>query len=629
MVKRCSWGTCNSDSRYPERLEGAFFIPFPKPKANLEKCMLWIKLCCRPHWQLNPAKITKDIYVCSKHFIDGKPTAEHPHPVDAGGSVVKYRPLLKNRCEYKDPNPGSRVCSCHFVGGKRKNDPHLLKSNAHKSQIFSVPSQEEMPKGREVLSQVTVKKTHDDDRTSAPETVESDSKPAQLFPERSEALLSNVKTEKTKEELTPVEIQVPLGLMGPVTGMSPDKKAQTPGVKVERAGLRGTFGTGTPPEAESATSPRATSLNGTGMGMAEGVAEGVAEGGTEGGTEDEELTDLNWLHENLLQNFTLGGADPHPLFCAGEGRGSPRALSPSPSPSPSDSPPSSAPLRVRGREKGSLKSKPPFSFSLLIYMAIEQSPGKSLPVKDIYGWILQQFPYFNSAPAGWKNSVRHNLSLNKCFRKVDRSLGKASGKGSLWCVDPKYRPNLLQALKKQHLPPGHALCTGHSSPPSASSPPHHLLLRDQCCSDKDAEDSPMDLSQRDLVIVSRDPKQDHTYSSSPQQCSSSHSSPSSLSSLDDVGRAPPQACRAGSAGLHSDEDCDPGEETGVGAAKRGARGHLRRRPCPTAGPPRKRAWPELDEELKEAAGSLLHLAGIRTAPEASKRGVRGKTRGRK
>ncbi|KAG7492489.1 hypothetical protein MATL_G00015120 [Megalops atlanticus] len=431
--------------------------------------------------------------------------------------------------------------------------------------------------------------------------------------------------------------EFPLGLMGPVMGMSPDKKAQTPGVKVERAGLRGTFGAGTPPEAESATSPRATSLNGMGMGVAEGVAEG--------GAEDEELTDLNWLHDNLLQNFTLGGADPHPLFCAGEGRGSPRALSPSPS--PLDSPPSSAQLRGQGREKGSHKSKPPFSFSLLIYMAIEQSPGKSLPVKDIYGWILQQFPYFNSAPAGWKNSVRHNLSLNKCFRKVDRSLGKASGKGSLWCVDPKYRPNLLQALKKQHLPPGHALCTGHASPPSASSPPHHLLLRDQCGLAKEsdidaatammllnstpeqkagqyAEDSPMDLSQRDLVVVSRDPKQDHTYSSSPQQCS-----PSSLSSLDDGGRAPPQACHAGSAGLHSDEDCNPGEETGAGVAKRGARGCPRRRPCPTVGPPRKRGWPELDEELKEAAGSLLHLAGICTTPEASKRGARGKARGRK
>lgn len=66
-------------------------------------------------------------------------------------------------------------------------------------------------------------------------------------------------------------------------------------------------------------------------------------------------------------------------------------------------------------------SKPPYSFSSLIFMAIEDSPAKALPVKDIYAWILDHFPYFKNAPTGWKNSVRHNLSLNKCFQKVEKS----------------------------------------------------------------------------------------------------------------------------------------------------------------------------------------------------------------
>lgn len=66
-------------------------------------------------------------------------------------------------------------------------------------------------------------------------------------------------------------------------------------------------------------------------------------------------------------------------------------------------------------------SKPPYSFSCLIFMAIEDSPIKALPVKDIYGWIVDHFPYYKNAPTGWKNSVRHNLSLNKCFRKVEKA----------------------------------------------------------------------------------------------------------------------------------------------------------------------------------------------------------------
>lgn len=66
-------------------------------------------------------------------------------------------------------------------------------------------------------------------------------------------------------------------------------------------------------------------------------------------------------------------------------------------------------------------SKPPYSFSCLIFMAIEDSDQKALPVKEIYMWILEHFPYFSTAPMGWKNSVRHNLSLNKCFQKVEKA----------------------------------------------------------------------------------------------------------------------------------------------------------------------------------------------------------------
>lgn len=200
-----------------------------------------------------------------------------------------------------------------------------------------------------------------------------------------------------------------LDLMGPIIGMSPDKKTEIPGMQEERTGLRGLCGVGTLPEAECASSPLATSVDRT------------------GGTEDEELTNLNWLHENLLQNFTLGGPEAQasggPLFDIEGDYKSNQGASSSSSPS----------SHVRGRERDSLKSKPPFSFSLLIYMAIEQSPSKSLPVKEIYGWILEHFPYFSNAPTGWKNSVRHNLSLNKCFRKVDRSLGKVGWK--TWKID--------------------------------------------------------------------------------------------------------------------------------------------------------------------------------------------------
>ncbi|XP_030003765.1 uncharacterized protein LOC115428719 isoform X2 [Sphaeramia orbicularis] len=84
MPKRCAHGTCKSDSRYPKSVEGGVvFYPFPKPKTQGDKCGIWIKQCGRPYSQLNPSKVNKNTFVCSKHFLMGKPTPEYPHPVSA------------------------------------------------------------------------------------------------------------------------------------------------------------------------------------------------------------------------------------------------------------------------------------------------------------------------------------------------------------------------------------------------------------------------------------------------------------------------------------------------------------------------------------------------------------------
>ncbi|XP_023681896.1 forkhead box protein O1-A [Paramormyrops kingsleyae] len=79
------------------------------------------------------------------------------------------------------------------------------------------------------------------------------------------------------------------------------------------------------------------------------------------------------------------------------------------------------------------------SYADLITKAIESSPEKRLTLSQIYDWMVRSVPYFmdkgdSNSSAGWKNSIRHNLSLHSRFVRVQN---EGTGKSSWWMLNPE------------------------------------------------------------------------------------------------------------------------------------------------------------------------------------------------
>ncbi|KZP12081.1 winged helix DNA-binding domain-containing protein [Athelia psychrophila] len=124
------------------------------------------------------------------------------------------------------------------------------------------------------------------------------------------------------------------------------------------------------------------------------------------------------------------------------------------------------PISLDSLRDGPPGTKPFYPYSTLLRYAIKGSPNQKLLLEDIYYALESRFPYFKTAPSGWKacfligsrclrshriqNSIRHNLTLNPCFEKIARPLTDR-GKGSYWIVNDSIDPRtgVHRVRKKQ------------------------------------------------------------------------------------------------------------------------------------------------------------------------------------
>ncbi|MGH0120168.1 UNVERIFIED_CONTAM: hypothetical protein FKN15_065929 [Acipenser sinensis] len=84
--------------------------------------------------------------------------------------------------------------------------------------------------------------------------------------------------------------------------------------------------------------------------------------------------------------------------------------------------------------KDPLSERPPYSYMAMIQFAINSKKTKRMTLKEIYTWIEDHFLYFRHiAKPGWKNSIRHNLSLHDMFIRET----SPDGKISYWTIRPE------------------------------------------------------------------------------------------------------------------------------------------------------------------------------------------------
>ncbi|XP_031574683.1 forkhead box protein O-like [Actinia tenebrosa] len=80
-----------------------------------------------------------------------------------------------------------------------------------------------------------------------------------------------------------------------------------------------------------------------------------------------------------------------------------------------------------------------FSYTDLITLAIFSTSDRRMTVKEIYAWVARNIPHFYTkkyepAASGWKNTIRHTLSIRKRFVRIPTQRERRS----LWTIKPEY-----------------------------------------------------------------------------------------------------------------------------------------------------------------------------------------------
>ncbi|KZL80515.1 fork head domain-containing protein [Colletotrichum incanum] len=141
------------------------------------------------------------------------------------------------------------------------------------------------------------------------------------------------------------------------------------------------------------------------------------------------------------------------------------------------------------------KVKSEVPYAQLIHKALKDAPDHSLTLNDLYKWFEDNTNKPNrTKDNGWQNSIRHNLSMNKAFRKAEprtssepATLSIVDGRKvgtkkrvSRWSLCPEYINTVMPTthFRNKNQNSSHKISSNYSTAPSGhrrrrNRPPHH------------------------------------------------------------------------------------------------------------------------------------------------------------
>ena len=185
-------------------------------------------------------------------------------------------------------------------------------------------------------------------------------------------------------------------------------------------------------------------------------------------------------------------------------------------------------------------NKPPYSYAALIGMSILRASGRRLTLAQIYKWISDSFSFYRLPETGWQNSIRHNLSLNKAFIKIERPKDDP-GKGNYWAIEPGMESQFVKdknsrrptsaggSIMKCSSQPSSEANVWPSQPPTLSKPSFKVIPQEakgfEPSSDATipASDAPSSSQEVEVEVINIPPPASRAALSSPLQ--PIHSSP--------------------------------------------------------------------------------------------------------